>query len=73
MGLKRPEAGALEAALETAVRAVLELGGRERLEQRERRPAILGGAGEQVIEIGGGAHEAEAAQVTTQGRGGGRG
>ena len=55
------------------MRAVLELGGGERLEERDRRPPIFGGAREQVIQIVGTAREAEAAQLATQGRGGGRG
>ena len=67
--LEAAEARAFEAAFEAAARAVLELGGGEGFEQRDRRPAIFRGAGEQVIEIVGDAREAEAAEVTTQGRG----
>ncbi|MGQ0737141.1 MAG: hypothetical protein ACT4QD_26280 [Acidobacteriota bacterium] len=64
---------ALEAAFETAPGAILEFGRGERLEERDGRPPILGGAREQVIEIVGAPGEAEATQVITQGRGDGRG
>ena len=71
-GLEAAEAGALEAAFKAPARAVLEFGAREGFEQRDRRPAVLRRAGQQVIEIIGHAREAEPAEVTTQGRGWGR-
>jgi len=55
------------------VGAVFQLGRGEGFEQRDRRPATVGGAREQVIQIVGAARQAEAAQLATQGRGGDRG
>jgi hypothetical protein len=66
-GLEAAEAGALEAAFEAPARAVLQFGAREGFEQRDRGPAVLRRAGQQVIEILGDAREAEPAEVMTQG------
>jgi hypothetical protein len=66
--LEAAQARAAEAALQAAAGAVLEFGGGERLEQGDGRPAVLGGPGQEVIEIVSDAGEAQAAEVTTQGR-----
>ena len=68
-----PQARALEAALETAAGAVLELGGCKGCQERDGGPAIFGGTRQEVIQILGDAGEPEPAQVATQGRGWGRG
>ena len=50
-GFEAAQARALEAPFETAARAVLELGGGEVFEQRDRRPPVFRGARQHVIEI----------------------
>jgi len=54
-GLEAPEVGGAQAPLERAPLALLELLAGELLEDDGSTPASLGGAGEEVVEIGRGA------------------
>ena len=67
-GFKAAEAGGGEAAFDTAALAVLEFGGDDALEEHGGTPAPLGGLGDEIVEVVGGARPVEPAQVTRQGR-----
>ena len=62
------EARGGEAAFDAAALPVLELGGDDAFEQHGGTPAPLGGLGDEVVEVVGGARPVEPAQVTRQAR-----
>ena len=64
-GLEATQSGAGESALDATALSVFELGGDEVFEQHGRAPAF---AGDEVVEVVGGAIESESAEVSLQRR-----
>ena len=66
--LETAEAGAGESALDAAALFVFEFGGDDVFEQHGGAPALAGGLGDAVVQLVGGAVEAEAPEVSRQRR-----
>jgi len=66
--LEAPEARVLQAPFDTLPEAGLEFGLDEAFELDDGTPALLRGARDEVIQVGGGVDEAELAQLITQRR-----
>lgn len=64
--LEAPEARVLQATFDALVEAGLEFGLAEAFELDDGTPALLRGAREEVIQVGGGVDEPELAQLITQ-------
>ena len=67
-GLKRPRCASSEPAFDAVPQAGIEFRLGEAFEQDDGTPALLRGARDEVIQLGGGVDEPELAQLVTQRR-----